>query len=154
MRRASMWLNLYDCQAVLNWWRKTPPLSPTFFFSLIKMSVDCQAYILFLGTLTMYCLGVAMIIVGAKYKDDVSKHLIIGGISVIILYLLPLLVVSIYIKETRNGENFWRKYAVVSFMLPYCFPLLLVPLVYPVYLLVNTGILIWGTIKASGNKSS
>ena len=143
MRRASMWLNLYDCQAVLNWWRKTPPLSPTFFFSLIKMSVDCQAYILFLGTLTMYCLGVAMIIVGAKYKHDVSKHLIIGGISVIILYLLPLLVVSIYIKETRNGENFWSKYK-VPFMLPLCSLLTLVCL----------GIVIWGTITviiASGN---
>ena len=102
----------------------------------------------------MCCLGVAMIIVGAKYKDDVSKYLIIGGINVIILYLLPLLVVSIYIKETRNGINFWFKYAVVSFMLPYCFPLLLVPLVYLVYLSFNTGILIWGTIIESGNKSS
>ena len=103
----------------------------------------------------MYCLGVAMIIVGAKYKDDVSKYLIIGGIFVIILYLLPLLVVSIYIKETRNGINFWFKYAVVSFMLPiFCLPLLLVPLVYLVYLSFNTGILIWGTIIASGNKSS
>ena len=102
----------------------------------------------------MCCLGVAMIIVGAKYKDDVSKYLIIGGIYVIILYLLPLLVVSIYIKETSNGEKFWRNYTVVFFMLPYFFPLLLVPLVYLVYLSFNTGILIWGTIIASGNKSS
>jgi hypothetical protein len=117
-------------------------------------SVDCQAYILFLGTLTICCMGVAMIFVGATYKDDVSTYLIVGGTFVIILYLLPLLAVSVYIIETLNGENFWSKYAAVSFMLPFCFPLLLVPLVYLVYLSFNTGILIWGTIIASGNKSS
>ena len=95
----------------------------------------------------MCCLGVAMIYVGAFYKDDVSKYLIIGGFYVIILYILPLLVVSIYIEETLNGGNFFRKYAIISFMLPYFFPLLLVPLFY-------LGILIWGTIIACGNKSS
>ena len=95
-------------------------------------------------------MGVAMIFVGATYKDDVSTYLVVGGTFVIILYLLPLLVVSVYIIETLNGENFWSKYTAVSFMLPFCFPLLLVPLVY-------LGIIIWGTIIvviASCKKSS
>ena len=49
-------------------------------------------------------MGVAMICVGATYEDDVSTYLIVGGIFVIILYLLPLLVVLAYnIIETRNG---------------------------------------------------
>ena len=96
----------------------------------------------------MCCMGVAMIYVGATYEDDVSTYLIVGGIFVLILYLLPLLVVSLYIKETISGENFWSKYAPVSFMIcPFCIPLLLVPL-------VSLGILIWGTVIASGNKSS
>ena len=95
----------------------------------------------------MCCMGVAMIYVGATYEDDVSTYLIVGGIFVLILYLLPLLVVSLYIKETISGENFWSKYVVVSFMLPLCFPLLIVPL-------VSLGILIWGTVIASGNRSS
>ena len=94
----------------------------------------------------MCCMGVAMIYVGATSEDDVSTYLIVGGIFVLILYLLPLLVVSLYIKETISGENFWSKYVVVSFMLPLCFPLLIVPLVY-------IGILIWGTIVISGKKS-
>ena len=83
----------------------------------------------------MCCMGVAMIIVGATYEDDVSTYLIVGGSSVLILYLLPLLVVSLYIKETRKGESFWENHEAVSFMLPFCFPLLLVPLFYLVYLL-------------------
>ena len=91
-------------------------------------------------------MGVAMIFVGATYKDDVSTYLIVGGSFVIILYLLPMLSVLAYIIETLNGENFWMKYAAVSFMLPFCFPLLIVPLVY-------LGILIWGTIVISGKKS-
>ena len=95
----------------------------------------------------MTCMGVAMIYVGATYEDDVSTYLIVGGIFVLILYLLPLLVVSLYIKETISGENFWSKYVVVSFMIPLCFPLLIVPL-------VSLGILIWGTVLASGNRSS
>ena len=95
----------------------------------------------------MCCMGVAMIYVGATYEDDVSTYLIVGGIFVLILYLLPLLVVSLYIKETISGENFWSKYVVVSFMIPLCFPLLIVPL-------VSLGILIWGTVLASGNRSS
>ena len=95
----------------------------------------------------MTCMGVAMIYVGATYEDDVSTYLIVGGIFVLILYLLPLLVVSLYIKETISGENFWSKYVVVSFMLPLCFPLLIVPL-------VSLGILIWGTVLASGNRSN
>ena len=95
----------------------------------------------------MTCMGVAMIYVGATYEDDVSTYLIVGGIFVLILYLLPLLVVSLYIKETISGENFWSKYVAVSFMLPLCFPLLIVPL-------VSLGILIWGTVLASGNRSS
>ena len=95
----------------------------------------------------MCCMGVAMIYVGATYEDDVSTYLIVGGIFVLILYLLPLLVVSLYIKETISGENFWSKYVVVSFMIPLCFPLLIVPL-------VSLGILIWGTVIASGNRSS
>ena len=96
----------------------------------------------------MCCLGVAMIIVGATYEDNVSTYLIVGGIFALILYLLPLLVVSLYIKETINGVNVWSKYAAVSFMIcPFGIPLLIVPLVY-------LGILIWGTILASGKKSS
>ena len=95
----------------------------------------------------MCCMGVAMIYVGATYEDDVSTYLIVGGIFVLILYLLPLLVVSLYIKETISGENFWSKYVVVSFMIPLCFPLLIVPL-------VSLGILIWGTVLASGNRSN
>ena len=95
----------------------------------------------------MTCMGVAMIYVGATYEDDVSTYLIVGGIFVLILYLLPLLVVSLYIKETISGENFWSKYVVVSFMIPLCFPLLIVPL-------VSLGILIWGTVLASGNRSN
>ena len=121
--------------------------SPSFFFSLIKMSVPCPAYIIFLGTLSMCCMGVAMIYVGAAYEDDVSTYLIVGGIFVLILYLIPLLSVSVYIKTTINGENFWSKYVVVSFLLPFCFPLLLLPL-------ASFGILIWGTVIISGNKSS
>ena len=91
-------------------------------------------------------MGVAMIFVGATYKDDVSTYLIVGGSFVIILYLLPMLSVLAYIKETINGKNFWSEYAAVSFILPLCFPLLIVPLVY-------IGILIWGTIVISGKKS-
>ena len=95
----------------------------------------------------MCCMGVAMIYVGATYEDDVSTYLIVGGIFVLILYLLPLLVVSLYIKETINGENFWSKYAAVSFFIcPFGIPLLIVPLIY-------LGILIWGTIVVSGKKS-
>ena len=56
-------------------------------------------------------MGVAMIVVGATYEDDVSTYLIVGGIFVIILYLLPMLSVLAYIKETINGENFWSKYS-------------------------------------------
>ena len=100
----------------------------------------------------MCCLGVAMIIVGATYEDNVSTYLIVGGIFALILYLLPLLVVSLYIKETINGVNVWSKYEAVSLILgfmicPFGIPLLIVPLVY-------LGILIWGTILASGKKSS
>ena len=108
------------------------------------MRVPCVSYILFLGLLSMCCMGVAMIFVGATYEDYVSTYLIVGGIFVVILYLLPMLLALAYIIETRNGENFWSKYEVVSFMLPLCFPLPLVCL----------GILIWGTImviSASGN---
>ena len=92
----------------------------------------------------MCCMGVAMIFVGATFEDNVSTYLIVGGIFVLILYLLPLLLVIAYIRETRNGENFWSNYAPIFFMLPLCFPLPLVCL----------GILIWGTImviKASDN---
>ena len=96
----------------------------------------------------MCCIGVAMIFVGATYEDNVSTYLIVSGIFVLILYLLPLLVVSLYIKKPINGENFWSTYAAVSFMIcPFGIPLLIVPLVY-------LGILIWGTIIASGKKSS
>ena len=114
------------------------------------MSVVCEAFIsffLFLGTLTMCCMGVAMIYIGATYEDDVSTYLIVGGSFVLILYLLPLLVVSLYIKETISGENFFQKYAAVSFMIcPFGIPLLIVPL-------VCLGILIWGTVIVYGNKS-
>ena len=103
----------------------------------------------------MCCTGVAMIFVGATYQDDISTYLIVGGIFVIILYLLPLLVVLAYIKETGNGvrgnsimEGLRNSIIIVStlsFILPLFIPLLLVCL----------GILlIWGTIVviiASGN---
>ena len=98
-------------------------------------------------------MGVAMIYVGATYEDDVSTYLIVGGSFVLILYLLPLLVVSLYIKETIsgvvNGPNslISAVSAFIFIMLPFCFPLLIVPLV------VCLGILIWGTVKVYGNKS-
>ena len=69
----------------------------------------------------MCCMVVAMIYVGAIYEDDVLTYLIVGGIFVLILYILPLLSVSVYIKEAGNGEHFWFA---VSFLLPFCFPLL------------------------------
>ena len=69
----------------------------------------------------MCCMVVAMIYVGAIYEDDVLTYLIVGGIFVLILYILPLLSVSVYIKEAGNGEKFWFA---VPFLLPFCFPLL------------------------------
>ena len=128
------------------------------FFVLIGLiPVPWKAYILFLGTLTMCCMGVAMINVGATYEDDVSTYLIVGGFFVMILYLLLLMVISTYVlfgyNITENGEQFWPGLAAYlemgAFMLftPLCLPLLLVPLVY-------LGILIWGTSIASGKKSS
>ena len=116
-------------------------------------SGPCEVYILFLGTLTMCCMGVPMIYVGATYEDDVSTYLIVQGIFILIIYLLPLLLVSIYIIETKNGVNFWSKYEAVSYLpmyLYYTFPYTthLMPLAY-------LGILIWGTIIAIiGKKSS
>ena len=77
----------------------------------------------------MCCMGVAMICVGATYEDDVSTYLNVGGIFVLILYLLPLLLEQKFLP---------------SIMIPLLFPLPLVCL----------GILIWGTIMviiASGN---
>ena len=97
----------------------------------------------------MCCMGVAMIYIGATYEDDVSTYLIVGGIFVLILYLLPLLVVSLYIKETISGENFFQKYtapAVYFMICPFGIPLRIVPL-------VCLGILIWGTVIVCGNKS-
>ena len=100
----------------------------------------------------MCCMGVAMIHVGATY-EDVSTYLIVHGIFISIIYLLPLLLVSIYIIETKNGVNFWSKYEAVSYLpmyLYYTFPYTthLMPLAY-------LGILIWGTIIAIiGKKSS
>ena len=119
------------------------------------LGVPCEAYILFLKTLTMCSMGVAMIYVGATYEDDVSTYLIVSGIFKSNIYLLPLLLVSIYIIETQNGVNFWSKYEAVSY-LPiywYTFPARVrqVPLAY---ILAYLGILIWGAIKAIGKKSS
>ena len=116
------------------------------------LGVPCEAYILFLKTLTMCSMGVAMIYVGATYEDDVSTYLIVCGIFKSNIYLLPLLLVSIYIIETQNGVNFWSKYEAVSYLpmyLYYTFPYTthLMPLAY-------LGILIWGAIKAIGKKSS
>ena len=118
----------------------------TSFVSLIKMR--CVSYILFLGLLSMCCMGVAMLCVGEMfYGDDVSTYLKVGGISVFILYLLPLLLVKAYIKETRNGKKLmWT--SGVGAVGPF-YALLLFPLS-----LVCLPILIWGTImviSASGN---
>jgi len=97
-------------------------------------------------------MGVAMIYVGATYEDDVSTYLIVSGIFKSNIYLLPLLLVSIYIIETQNGVNFWSKYEAVSY-LPYTilyYTPALVRLVPLAYLLAYLGILIWGAIKAIG----
>ena len=54
----------------------------------------------------MCSMGVAMFRVGEMFHgDDVSTYLKVGGISVFIFYLLPLLLVKAYIKETRNGKD-------------------------------------------------
>ena len=95
----------------------------------------------------MCCMGVAMICVGATYEDDVSTYLIVGGIFVFILYLLPLLFVLPYIKETRNGKLRWTGGVESVGSLYVIFPA--IPLA-----LVCLLILIWGTImviSASGN---
>ena len=117
------------------------------------VKIQIEAYILFLGTLTMCCMGVAMIYVGATYEDDVSTYLIVSGIFKLIIYSLPLLFVSIYITEeiisdeTKHGDVVYEAInhlVLIFFIFP---PLLLVPLAY-------LGILIWGTIIASCKKSS
>ena len=99
-------------------------------------------YILLTLSLTMCCMGLAMICVGAAaYEVDVSTYLIVGGILVLILYLLALLIFSVQIKGTRNDEIGIFVYSHITLLL----------LILLVYLGMLYGILIWGTIIASGN---
>ena len=104
-------------------------------------------YILLTLSLTMCCMGLAMICVGAAaYEVDVSTYLIIGGIFVLIIYLLALLIFSLQIKGTRNERIFCCR----NFEMGYLYAPFLI-LILLVYFGMLYGILIWGTIIASGN---
>ena len=110
----------------------------------------CFDIFLLLVTWTMFCMGVAMINIGAtNYEEDVSTYLIIGGISVMIFYLgtcqLPLRQIQIVRKKQNtccNGEPNEDECIDCSFCICFLLP----------FGLVYLCILIWGTVVIASGK--